>query len=128
MGSVVELEADGRCLLRLYVTGDTLYDADLADVPRRCGDIDAMLIHLGGTRLAGLLLTMDDRQGVAFTEMIRPGLTIPIHYDDYRVFTSPLEDYLARARERGLAGVRPVVRGHALDLPVRANREEGGRP
>jgi L-ascorbate metabolism protein UlaG (beta-lactamase superfamily) len=120
MGSVVELLIDDVCRIRLYITGDTLHRPSLAEVPRRCGDIDAMVIHLGGTRLLGMLLTMDDRQGVALTELIRPGLTVPVHYDDYSVFTSPLSDYLARAREHGLAGVRPINRGDTLALPMRA--------
>jgi L-ascorbate metabolism protein UlaG (beta-lactamase superfamily) len=72
MGSVVELEHEGTCLLRLYITGDTLFRPWLAEVPRRCGDIDAMLIHLGGTRRLGLLLTMDDVQGADLTDLIRP--------------------------------------------------------
>jgi L-ascorbate metabolism protein UlaG (beta-lactamase superfamily) len=119
MGSVVELIDDGVCRLRLYVTGDTLYRPWLAEIPRRCGDIDAMLIHLGGTRLLGLLLTMDDAQGADLTELIRPRLTVPIHYDDYRVFTSPLAEYLRRVRRRELPGVTPVIRGDTLALPVR---------
>jgi hypothetical protein len=48
--------------------------------------------------------------------MIRPGLTVPVHYDDYSVFTSPLSDYLARAGEHGLAGVQPIRRGDTLPL------------
>jgi L-ascorbate metabolism protein UlaG (beta-lactamase superfamily) len=119
MGSVVELVQDGRCRLRLYITGDTLYRPFLAEVPRRCGDIDAMIIHLGGTRILGLLLTMDDRQGVAATEVIRPRLTIPVHNDDYTVQKAPLGAFLNRAREHGLAGIRPISRGDCLPLPVR---------
>jgi L-ascorbate metabolism protein UlaG (beta-lactamase superfamily) len=118
MGSVVELEVDGCHALRLYVTGDTLYGADLEEIPRRFGEIDAMLIHLGGTRLLGMLLTMDDRQGVELAEVIRARLTVPIHFDDYRVFTSPLEHFLTRAREQGLTGVRPISRGDSVDLPL----------
>lgn len=120
MGSVVELQDDGVCRLRLYITGDTLFRPWLAAIPRRCGDIDAMLIHLGGTRLLGMLLTMDGRQGADLTELIRPRLTVPIHHDDYRIFTSPLSDYVARARRRGLAGIRPVGRGETTDLPLRS--------
>ena len=119
MGSVVELEADNRTRLRLYITGDTLYGTHLADIPRRCGEIDAMLIHLGGTRLLGMLLTMDDKQGVATTNLIRPGLTIPIHNDDYKVQKMPLENYLRRARAEGLTGIQPITRGATLELPVR---------
>jgi L-ascorbate metabolism protein UlaG (beta-lactamase superfamily) len=119
MGSVVELIEDGRGLLRLYVTGDTLYRPFLDEIPRRCGEIDAMIIHLGGTRILGMLLTMDDRQGVAATELIRPGLTIPVHNDDYKVQKSPLSAFLNRAREHGLTGVRPIARGDCLELPLR---------
>jgi L-ascorbate metabolism protein UlaG (beta-lactamase superfamily) len=116
MGSVVELEVDGRRVLRLYITGDTLCRPFLTDVTRRCGEIDAMLIHLGGTKLMGLLLTMDDKQGVALTEMIRPRLTLPIHHDDYRVFKSPLSDYLGRCEQRKVPGVRAIRRGEVVDL------------
>lgn len=120
MGSVVEWEVDGACRLRLYITGDTLHRPWLAEIPRRCGDIDAMVIHLGGTRLLRVLLTMDGRQGADLTELIRPRVTLPVHYDDYRAFTSPLRDFLTCARERGLAGIAPVARGDTVDLPLRA--------
>jgi L-ascorbate metabolism protein UlaG (beta-lactamase superfamily) len=119
MGSVVELLDRGVCRLRLYITGDTLYRPWLAEIPRRCGDIDAMLIHLGGTRLLGMLLTMDGRQGAELAELIRPRLTLPIHHDDYSVFTSPVEDFLARAHERGVTGVDRILRGDTVDLPLR---------
>jgi L-ascorbate metabolism protein UlaG (beta-lactamase superfamily) len=126
MGSVLELEADGRRLLNLYITGDTLYQARLAEIPRRFGEIDAMLIHLGGTRLLGMLLTMDARQGVDLAHLIRADRTIPIHTDDYRVFTSPLDHFLTRAREQGLTGVQPIERGHTIDLPLRVGPGEPG--
>ena len=32
-------------------------------IAERFGDIDLCLIHLGGTKIAGILLTMDARQG-----------------------------------------------------------------
>jgi L-ascorbate metabolism protein UlaG (beta-lactamase superfamily) len=124
MGSIVELESDGRCVLRLYITGDTLYGPHLTAIPRYFGEIDAMLIHLGGTRLLGMLLTMDGRQGVELTHLVRPGLTVPIHYDDYRIFTSPLSDFLARARDQGLAGIQPITRGDTVSLPLRSDRRD----
>jgi L-ascorbate metabolism protein UlaG (beta-lactamase superfamily) len=128
MGSVVELQMDGRCRLRLYITGDTLHRPFLADIPRRCGDIDAMIIHLGGTRLLGMLLTMDGRQGCELTELIRPALTVPVHHDDYTVFTSPLSDFLIRARHRGLTGIRPIRRGDTLEMPLRSGSTVDGPP
>jgi len=79
-----------------------------------------MIIHLGGTRLLGMLLTMDARQGVDLTELIRPRVTVPVHYDDYSVFASPLSDFLDRAREHGLTGIQPIARGESLELPLRS--------
>jgi L-ascorbate metabolism protein UlaG (beta-lactamase superfamily) len=119
MGSVIEFTVDGRPRLNVYITGDTLYRSGLAEIPRRFGDIDTMLIHLGGTRVLGLLVTMDDRQGTELTQLIHAGYTIPIHYDDYRVMKSPLERYLSRTRREGVAGIRPVSRGETLELPLR---------
>ena len=59
MGSILELEVDGEVVHRTYVTGDTLHFDRLAEIPPRYPDIDLCLIHLGGTRIAGILLTMD---------------------------------------------------------------------
>ncbi|MDG4823708.1 MBL fold metallo-hydrolase [Asanoa sp. WMMD1127] len=122
MGSVVELDINGENRLRLYITGDTLLRPVLAEVPRRCGPIDAMIIHLGGTRLLGVLLTMDGAQGAGLTELIRPGLTLPVHYDDYTVMKSPLSDFVDRVRDLGVTTVQPVSRGDTVDLPLRAAR------
>jgi L-ascorbate metabolism protein UlaG (beta-lactamase superfamily) len=119
MGSVVEFAVQGRPRLTLYITGDTLFRPGLAEIPRRFGEIDAMLIHLGGGRVLGLLVSMDDRQGTELTHLIHPRRTIPIHHDDYRVMKSPLDRYLSRARREGLAGIQPVSRGETVDLPLR---------
>jgi L-ascorbate metabolism protein UlaG (beta-lactamase superfamily) len=94
MGSLLEFETvDGRRLLRLYVTGDTLVHDRIAEIRARYSDIDVALLHLGGTRVLGVLLTMDGRQGVDMVRIVDPRLAIPIHYDDYTVFKSPLSDF-----------------------------------
>jgi L-ascorbate metabolism protein UlaG (beta-lactamase superfamily) len=121
MGTVVDLEESGQRRFRLYITGDTLYRPMLAEIPRRFPDIDAMLIHLGGTRILGMLLTMDGRQGADLVEMIRPSTTLPIHYDDYPVFRSPLGDFLRRVADHGAGSpVRTVSRGETIVLPARS--------
>jgi L-ascorbate metabolism protein UlaG (beta-lactamase superfamily) len=120
MGSVLELEGAGRPL-RVYVTGDVLYRPQLAAVTERFPDLDAMVIHLGGTRLLGVLLTMDDRQGADLVQLLRPPLTVPIHHDDYPVFRSPLRDFLAECGRRELPGeIRQVDRGATVSLRVPA--------
>ena len=116
MGSVIDLSAGGVRRLRLYITGDTLRRPFLAEIPQRFPGIDAMLIHLGGTRVAGVLLTMDGGQGADVVQMIQPALTLPIHYDDYTVFRSPLADFLRIVRERGLAGIHTLRRGETYPL------------
>ncbi len=120
MGSVLEFlpGPGGPPPLTVYVTGDTLLHDDLAEVPRRFPDVDLGLWHLGGTRVLGLLVTMDAQQGASLLEVVHPVATVPIHHDDYGVFRSPLGDFLAEVERRGLSGVRPVARGETVPLPL----------
>ena len=116
MGSVLELSQDASTF-RLYVTGDTLFQPTLREVAERHGPLDAMVIHLGGTRALGLLVTMDAGQGADLTELLSPTVTVPVHYDDYTVFRSPLSDFLAECGRRALSSsVRPVGRGEVVSL------------
>ncbi len=117
MGTMIDLDRAGSRQFRLYVTGDTLRRPQLAQIPERYPDIDAMLIHLGGTRIAGILLTMDAKQGADVVELVRPKLTVPIHYDDYPVFRSPLRHFVEEARRRGFVRqVRTILRGETVPL------------
>jgi len=47
---------------------------------------------------------------------------VPIHYDDYGVFRSPLSDFLDEVGQRGLTGVHPLARGEHLPLPPTGGR------
>jgi L-ascorbate metabolism protein UlaG (beta-lactamase superfamily) len=121
-GHVLEHRPVDGAALTTYITGDTLLIDELRQVPARHPDLDLGLWHLGGTRIPGVLglgvlVTMDARQGADLLELVRPRTTVPIHYDDYGVFTSPLSDFLAEVARRGLTGVRPLVRGETLALP-----------
>lgn len=113
MGSVLEFEGDGAAAPHtLYITGDTLVIHELHQIPERYPQIDVSLLHLGGTRVLGILVTMDADQGVEALRIIRPRLAIPIHYDDYDVFKSPLSDFQNAVQAAGLAGrVRYLDRG-----------------
>ncbi len=117
MGSVLEFLPAQGAPLSIYITGDTLLHDDLREVPRRHPDLDVGIWHLGGTRVAGVTVTMDARQGADLLELVAPARTVPVHHDDYRVFRSPLSDFLAEVERRGLPGVRPVARGATLPLP-----------
>jgi L-ascorbate metabolism protein UlaG (beta-lactamase superfamily) len=59
MGAMVELDIGGRHRFRMYITGDTLMHDRLGEIPARFANIDLCLLHLGGTRIARVLLSMD---------------------------------------------------------------------
>ena len=103
MGSVLEFQSPREItLFRTYITGDTLIIDDLKEIPRRYPDIDLALLHLGGTRVLGIMVTMDGKQGVEVIKIVNPKRAIPIHYNDYDVFKSPLSDFQREVKEAGL--------------------------
>lgn len=117
MGSVLELSRDGGRPFRLYLSGDTLYRPWLHQVTARCGPLDAAVVHLGGTRIFGMLVTMDAEQGADLVDVLSPALTVPVHYEDYPVFKSPLGDFERAWSRRGLPGtLRTVRRGETVSL------------
>ena len=117
MGSVLELVRDGAVTWRGYISGDTLYRPFLGEVLERCGPLDVLVPHLGGTRVAGVLLTMDAQQGADLVELLKPPVTVPVHFDDYGVFTSPLGDFVAEVARREAPGeIRTVGRGQTISL------------
>ena len=93
MGSMLDFRTDGQTTFRLYVTGDTLLHDRLEEIPERYPDIDLALLHLGGTRVLGVLVTMDAAQGIKALQLIRPRAAMPIHYHDYTVFKDPLANF-----------------------------------
>ena len=102
---------------RLYITGDTLVIDDLKEIPQRFPDIDLAMLHLGGGRVLGMLVTMDGEQGVELLRIVEPKVAIPIHYDDYDVFKSPLSEFRAAVEAAGLSeGVRYLRRGESYVL------------
>jgi L-ascorbate metabolism protein UlaG (beta-lactamase superfamily) len=123
MGAMLEF-TDGSARRRLYISGDTLLVDELRDIPVRFDSIDAGVLHLGGTRLPfgrhlpfGLTVTMDARQGADVVEMFDLPRMIPVHFDDYGVFASPLSDFTDEMKRRGLAGrIIELERGSSVTL------------
>ncbi|TFV48979.1 MBL fold metallo-hydrolase [Blastococcus sp. TF02A_35] len=117
MGSVLELVRGGEVSWRGYISGDTLFRPFLGEVLERCGPLDVVIPHLGGTKALGLTVTMDGRQGADLVELLKPPVTVPVHYDDYDRFASPLGDFVAEVARRRLPGtVRPAHRGETISL------------
>ncbi len=124
MGSMLEFgTTEGGTRLRLYITGDTLIHERLREIPRRYPEIDLALLHLGGTRVLGLLVTMDADQGVEAMQIVDPKTAIPIHYNDYTVFKSPLEDFKRAVAQAGLEDrVRYLAHGETYRFEVPENQ------
>ncbi len=119
MGSMLEYgPVGGPVRLRMYISGDTLLIDDLRQIPARYPHIDAGVLHLGGTTLpGGLVVTMTGEQGAALLDLVRPVVAVPVHYDDYTVFRSPLADFRSAVEARGLQErIRYVARGDTLPL------------
>ena len=117
MGSLLVHRVDGAVRRTTYLTGDTLTGEHVSEIARRHPGIDTVVAHLGGTRVLLHTVTMDAEQGVDLVRRIGPGEVVPVHYDDYRVFRSPLSAFVGAYRESGLtATLRQVRRGETLEL------------
>jgi len=103
MGSILNFETiEGQFLFKIYITGDTRFFDDIQEIPKRYPNIDLALLHLGGTTIMGILVTMDSEDGLKMLKTIDPKKAIPIHYNDYDVFKSPIEDFLKEIELNGL--------------------------
>ncbi len=125
MGSMLDFGNEaGEKSLRMYISGDTLIHERLKEIPRRYPEVDLALLHLGGTRVLGIVVTMDAEQGMEAMRIIDPRTAIPIHYNDYEAFKSPLEDFKRAVNEAGLEDrVHYLAHGdtHEFDVPGAEN-------
>ena len=72
----------------IYISGDTLLVPELDEIASRYSHlgIDLLLLHLGGTTVPSpsvplVMITMDAKQGVGLIRLVKPDVTIPIHYE-----------------------------------------------
>ncbi len=135
MGSLLEFEtAPGDVALRLYISGDTMVHGALREIQWRYPDIDLALLHLGGARILGIMVTMDGDQEVEAMQVARPHALIPIQCDDSTVFSSPLDDLKRAVEAAGLeerVRTSPARRGlhvrERADPPRPSRRRSGER-
>src|SRR5581483_930370 len=103
MGSMLEFRTErGAAGYNVYVSGDTLLIPGLLEIPQRYPHVDLALLHLGGTRVMGVLVTMDAGQGIQAMRIISADHTIPIHFNDYDVFKDPLDNFVRAMKAAGL--------------------------
>ena len=109
-----------RALIRCGILAPrSLHDAAQGDPAA----IRAGILHLGGTRLPagwlpfGLTVTMDARQGVGVFEALKLPKMIPVHFDDYTAFASPLADFKREMERRGWGDrIIEIGRGKSVTL------------
>ena len=120
MGSMMEFgDGEGETRLRMYISGDTLIYDRLREIPRHYPEIDLALLHLGGTRVLGVMVTMDAEQGVEAMRILNPKTAVPIHYNDYTAFKSPLENFKHAIEGAGLEEqVRYLSHGDTYEFEV----------
>jgi L-ascorbate metabolism protein UlaG (beta-lactamase superfamily) len=117
MGSLLEHRTDGVVDRRVMLSGDTLTGDHLEAIHERHPQIDVAVVHLGGTRVLLHTVTMDAQQGLDYLRRIRPGTAVPVHYDDYGVFRSPLSEFLAAVEDAGLGNlVTAPGRGETIEI------------
>jgi L-ascorbate metabolism protein UlaG (beta-lactamase superfamily) len=104
MGSMLEFgPVGGAARVRLYVSGDTMPFDGLREIAARYPELDAGVLHLGGTTLpGGIVVTLDGARGAALADLLRPRRILPVHSEDYTRFRSPLGDFLDATERRGL--------------------------
>jgi L-ascorbate metabolism protein UlaG (beta-lactamase superfamily) len=110
-GHLLDFSRNDDRLYRLYITGDTMVVDSLEEIPRRYPGIDLGLIHTGGTTFLVTVVTMTGEQAVQAVEITKPRTAIPIHYNDFSVFRSGLEDF-KKAAENSATSTEFVYLAH----------------
>ena len=99
----------------LWISGDTVLYDGVREVADRL-EVDIALIHLGSVRFAvsgPVRYTLTAREAVELLGLVRPRVTIPIHYEGWSHFKQGRE-----AVEREFAGAPADVRDSVRWLPM----------
>jgi L-ascorbate metabolism protein UlaG (beta-lactamase superfamily) len=112
MGSILDFkvkeeDADSsrRHLLRIYITGDTLVYDDIKDIPKHFSDINIALLHLGGTKVMGIMVTMDAKEGLEMFNIINPGRLFPSTTMTTMYLSHLLKIFSTKLKRQGLKTV-----------------------
>jgi len=117
------LRWDGQRNGALWISGDTVLYDGVRQVADRI-DVGTALIHLGGVQFGvtgPIRYTMTAGDGVALLGLLRPTITIPIHYEGWSHFRqqrSVIEREFAGAPVTVRDSVRWAPIGEAIDVEV----------
>jgi L-ascorbate metabolism protein UlaG (beta-lactamase superfamily) len=67
-----------------------------------------------------LMVTMNAKQGVELMQLVKPDITIPVHFDDFDAVSESLEDFKAAVANTGLGGAGAHLDpGEKCRFPIR---------
>src|SRR5260370_18885727 len=87
-GHMLEFSRGDQHLYRVYITGDTMLNDRLKDIPRFYSDIDLGLTHAGGTTFLITLAPITGEQAFPAVTFTRPLTPTPFPHPDSSVITS----------------------------------------
>ena len=113
MGSILDFkvkeeddaDSSSRHLFRIYITGDTLVFDDITEIPKRYSDINIALLHLGGTKVIGIMVTMDAKEGLEMFNIINPGRLFPSTTMTTMYLSHHLKIFSTKSKRQGLKTV-----------------------
>lgn len=71
---------------------------------------------------------MDAGQGADLLQLVDPTVAIPVHFDDYGLFKSPLSEFRAEIARRGITDrVHVVDRGDTVPLRPSSTHDRAAR-
>ena len=85
------LHRHGEDTAALWMSGDTVLYDGLREVAQRI-PVDVALLHLGGVRFGftgPVRFTMTAREGAELIRLLRPRVTVPVHYAGWTHFRDP---------------------------------------
>ncbi|AYV32124.1 MULTISPECIES: MBL fold metallo-hydrolase [Streptomyces] len=117
IGFVVEQPGASEAL---YISGDTVYFAELDEIARRF-TIGAAILHFGAAQvdeLGELPITLNGEQGLKLTRSLRARTVVPIHYSSWAHFSQGRDAVAAAFEDAGLTDhLHWLTPGIATDLP-----------
>jgi L-ascorbate metabolism protein UlaG (beta-lactamase superfamily) len=99
------VQAGGRTV---YHAGDTSAFAEMAWIGEE-HSLDLALLPIGDN------YTMGSREAVRCLKMLRPAVTVPIHYNTFPPIAADPAEFVRLAAEAGFT-VRPLAAGESIDL------------
>jgi L-ascorbate metabolism protein UlaG (beta-lactamase superfamily) len=104
-GAMLDFAGAGGAPYRIYVSGSAMARDDIDAIPERFPGADMALLHLGDTRLLGVIgETRSAGRWKRELKLLAPEHSVPIQYRDYDAFKSAPTAFVRAVQAAGLSG------------------------